>query len=151
MGAASSRSILLFRAGEHTCALNLLHVVEIMRPLPVEEVANTPGFVRGLSMIRGEPTLVVSLASLLGGPVWPHTRFVVVRAGERQVALAVDAVPGVIELDAATLHALPPLAQNAPAEILEAVGSLDGQLLYVLNSGSIVPEEVWQKLVPPKP
>jgi purine-binding chemotaxis protein CheW len=150
MNAANSISTLLFRAGEHTCALNVRHVVEIMRPLPVEEVANAPGFVRGLSLIRGLPVPVVSVASLLGGQR-PPTRFVVVRTGKRQVALAVDAVLGVIELDSATLSELPPLAQSTSANILEAVASLDAQLLFVWNSGTIVPDEVWQELVPAQP
>jgi len=151
MSTASSISALLFRAGGRTCALNLLHVLEIMRPLPVDEVANTPGFVRGLSLIRGAPTPVVSLASLFAGPCGPPTRFVVVRAGERRVALAVDEVLGVFGLDSATLHTLPPLVQNAAADILETVGALDAQFLFVLNSGNIVPDNVWQELVLPQP
>lgn len=148
MGAARSRSSLLVRVGERTCALDLPHVLEIMRRLPVDEVAHAPGFVLGLSLIRGEPTPVVSLASLFAGPGGSPTRFVLVRAGERRVALAVDEVIGAFELDAATLQALPPLAQNAATGSLEAVGALDEHLLFVLNSASIVPDEVWQKLVP---
>jgi|SRR5579864_3108205 len=151
MSAAISTSALLLRAGECTCALNLLHVVEIMRPLAVSAVAGTPDFVCGLSMIRGAPTPVVSLASLLAGPGGLPTRFVVVRVGERRVALEVDEVLGVFELDPGTLHALPPLAQNAAADTLEAVGALDTQLLFVLDSAQIVPDEVWQKLVPLQP
>ena len=151
MGAASCRSVLLLRAGERTCALSLFDVLEIMRPLPIDEVARAPGFLRGLSMIRGVPTPVVSLASLWARPDGSSTRFVLVRAGqERRVALAVDEVLGVLELDPATLHALPPLAQNA-ADTLEAIGALDGQLLFVLNSGRIVPDEVWQEVAPRKP
>ena len=145
MNTASSRSALLFRVGERTCALHLRHVVEIMRPLPVAEVANTPGFVRGLSIIRGAPTPVVLLASLWPGAGGRPTRFVIVRVGERRVALAVDSVLGVIDLDPATLHALPPLFQHAAAGTLEAVGALDAQFLFVLNSGGIMPEEVWQE------
>jgi purine-binding chemotaxis protein CheW len=148
MNASSSISALLLRAGKRTCALNVLHVVEIMRPLPVEEVAHTPGFVQGLSMIRGAPTPVVSLGSLLAGSGGAPTRFVVVRAGERRVALAVEEVLGVFELDPGRLQALPPLAQSAAAGTLEAVGALDARLLLVLNSAHIVPDEVWEKLVP---
>ena len=148
MSSVSPRSALLIRAGDRCCALDLLHVVEIMRPLPVDAVAHMPAFVRGLSIIRGAPTPVVSLAALLADSGGPPTRFVVVRAGERQVALAVDAVLGVFELDPATLRALPPLLRRADSDALQAVAALDGQLLLLLNSGNIVPDEVWQKLVP---
>jgi hypothetical protein len=43
---------------------------------------------------------------------------------------------------------LPPLLRHAAAGALQAVAALDGQLLLLLNSGNIVPDEVWQKLVP---
>lgn len=151
MIAAGSRSALLFRAGERTYALNLQHVLEIMRPLPVDAVAGTPGFVEGLSIVRGAPIPVVSLASLLAGSGRTATRFVVVRAGERRVALAVDEVLGVFDLDPATLHDLPPLVQNAAAGTVEAIGALDAQLLFVLHSGNIVPDEVWREMVAPQP
>jgi chemotaxis signal transduction protein len=36
-----------------------------MRPLRIEPVGGTPGFVRGVSMIRGAPTPVVDLKALL--------------------------------------------------------------------------------------
>ena len=144
--AAASNPALLFRAGEHTCALNILNVLEIMRPLPVEELPHMPGCVLGLSIVRGAPTPVVSVASLFGSSPAPPGRFVIVRAGERRVALAVDEVLGAFELDPAALHGLPPLVHSA-ADRLEAVGALDAQLLFVLNSSTIVPDEVWQELV----
>jgi purine-binding chemotaxis protein CheW len=118
-----------------------------MRPLPVEALAHAPAFVRGLSIIRGAPTPVVSLATLFTGHDGTPTRFVVVRVGERRVALAVDAVLGVFKLDPATVRDLPPLAQDADANALQAIGALDAHLLFVLNSTFLIPDEIWQKLV----
>jgi purine-binding chemotaxis protein CheW len=141
-----SASALLLRAGGCTFALNIEQVLEIMRPLPVEALAHAPACVRGLSIIRGAPTPVVSLAPLFPGHDGPPARFVVVRVGERRVALAVDAVLGVFKLDPATVHALPPLAQNADADALQAIGALDAHLLFVLNSTCLIPDGVWQEL-----
>jgi purine-binding chemotaxis protein CheW len=36
-----------------------------MRPLPIKPIAGTPGFVRGVSIIRGAPTPVIDLKALL--------------------------------------------------------------------------------------
>ena len=57
--------VLVVTAGAHACAFPLHHVVEIMRPLPIKSVAGTPGFVRGVSVVRGAPTPVVDLKALL--------------------------------------------------------------------------------------
>ena len=117
-----------------------------MRPLPLEQLAHMPDFVLGLSIIRGAPTPVVSLAFLFGCAGGPPGRLVVVRTGERPVALAVDEVLGVFALDPDTFRGLPPLVQSA-ADRLESVAALDAQLLFVLNASTMVPNEVWHELV----
>src|ERR1700730_1403758 len=128
------------------CALPLAHVMEIMRPLPVEPISAVPWFVRGISIIRGIPTPVVDLGALLGMPNVAADRFVTLRLGDRQVALSVDSVLGVRELDVSKIGELPPLLQGASKEVIEAMGTLDEQLLVVLCAGWELPDEVWQTL-----
>jgi len=134
------------------CALPLGHVVETLRPLPVEPLAGAPAFVQGLCVIRGVPRPVVDAARLLGvqapgalppalPPDRPAARFVTVWAGARQVALAVDAVLSVRTVPPDSLQALPPLLQEAGAEAVAAVGRLDAELLLVLRSSRLLPEE----------
>jgi purine-binding chemotaxis protein CheW len=147
-GARSVPVLALFvRAGAHMCALALSNIAEIMRPLPIEPLAGAPQVVRGLSIIRGGPVPVVDLGGLLGSQVQgPSTRFVVIRAGKRLVALSVDAVLGIRELASAQIGAMPPLLRDAHAERVEAIGALDAELFLVLNAAHLVPDEVWQSL-----
>jgi purine-binding chemotaxis protein CheW len=128
------------------CAVPLTHVIEIMRPLSVEPISDVPPFVQGISIIRGIPTPVVDLGALLGMPNGAADRFVTLRAGERQVALSVDSVLGVRELDVSKIGELPPLLQGASKGAIEAMGALDEQLLVVLRAGWELPDEVWQTL-----
>jgi len=78
------------------------------------------------------------------------TRFVVVRAGDRRVALAVQGVLGVRPLARETLRALPPLLANAGAQVVTALGTLDAQLLTVLSGGYLVPPALWEALATPQ-
>jgi purine-binding chemotaxis protein CheW len=128
------------------CAVPLTHVIEIMRPLSVEPISEVPPFVQGISIIRGIPTPVVDLGALLGMPNGAADRFVTLRAGERQVALSVDSVLGVRELDMSKIGELPPLLRGASKDAIEAMGTLDEQLLVVLRAGWELPDEVWQTL-----
>jgi purine-binding chemotaxis protein CheW len=128
------------------CAVPLAHVIEIMRPLSVVPVSDAPSFVKGISIIRGIPTPVVDLGALLGFPHGVADRFVTLRVGERQVALSVDSVLGVRELDGSKIGELPPLLQGASTDAIEAMGTLDEQLLVVLRAGWELPDEVWQTL-----
>ena len=139
---------LVVRAATRLCALNMARVVEIMRPLPVNQMASTAGLgiVRGLSVIRGEPVPVVALAAIFGEPQAPCTRFVLVRTGRSLVALAVDEVVGAWDLDELRPGPLPPLLRDANVPAIEAVAALDSELYFVLNTSHMVPEEVWESL-----
>jgi purine-binding chemotaxis protein CheW len=132
---------LICRVQRRLCALPLAHVVETLRPLTVEPVPGTSPCVLGLAVIRGVPVPVVDAARLLGGGEARAGRFVTVNAGKRRIALAVDGVLGVRAVAPASLHALPPLLHEADTEVIAAIGLLDAELLLVLRSARLLPDE----------
>lgn len=139
--------VVLVRAQRCIYALALEDVVETMRPLPVESVPGVPPFVWGVAIIRGEPVPVVDLGTLFQGPdTSSPQRLVLLRTDRRLVALAVDEVLGVYPLEQSFQQGLPPLLQNANAELVAAVGVRDRQLLLVLQAARLVPDEVWRAL-----
>jgi purine-binding chemotaxis protein CheW len=129
------------------CAVPLTHVIETMRPLPVEPISGVPSFVSGISIIRGIPTPVVDLGAVLGTRIERPERFVTLRVGDKQLALSVRAVLGVRDLGTVTtIQNLPPLLQSASKEVVEMMGTLDEQVLMVLRAGWELPDEVWRAL-----
>jgi purine-binding chemotaxis protein CheW len=142
MSGAPVARALVCRARARRCALPLEHVVEVMRPLPVQPVASSPDFVLGLAVIRGAPLPVVDLGSLWGGGrAAPAGRFVTMRAGHGRVALAVESVEGVIDLPEG-LRGLPRLLGDAAGELVRALGVRDAELLLVLEAARLVPTEL---------
>lgn len=142
--APSGIRTLVVRVHTRVCALPLTHVIETMRPLPVERIAGLPSFVRGVSIIRGVPTPVVDLGIVMGTASHVAGRFVTIRLGNKQVALCVDAVLGVNDIDKSTIQDLPPLLREASKDIIEAIGTLDTHFLVVLQEGWELPDDVWQ-------
>lgn len=141
-------SYLVARAGGKLLALALTDVIETMRPLPVSRLDGVPPFVLGAAVIRGSPVPVIDARALLGedGPSQPGSRFVSLRQGARRAALAVDEVLGVRALAGDDLAALPPLFQGVAAGLAEAVATVDEQLLMLLRSGRLVPDEAWRAM-----
>ena len=149
VGGHGELRLLMCRVLSHVCALPLEHVVETMRPLPVERIAGAPELVRGLAVVRGVAVPVVDAARLLGGDEAHGAepgRFVIVRAAERRVALAVESVVGVRQVDATDLHALPPLFGDEKGHVVSAIGTMDAELLLVLRSMRLVPDAAWASL-----
>lgn len=145
MDLAVSQS-LVCRVGTRLCAIPLTHVIEIMRPLPIEAFSGPPSFVAGLSIVRGKPVPVVDVARLLGDTQTSAGRFVTLRAQDRCVGLAVEGVLGVFALKDVAIGDLPPLLRDAGAEAISAMGVLDEELLLVLSHARIVPEGLLEAL-----
>jgi purine-binding chemotaxis protein CheW len=143
---ASRTSWLLCRAGTILGALPIEHVVEIMRPLPIEQITGAPEYVRGLSVIRGAPVPVIDVGLLLGGAITSCTRLVAIKAATRTIALAVDEVIGITGIAADALGQLPPLLRDAATDAIAAIGALDSELIVFLRTGRLVPEDVFARL-----
>lgn len=95
--------------------------------------------------MRGTVAIVVDLGLLLGSSIpasWQ--RFVAIRLGERQVALAVEKVFGVEELEA--VGELPPLLQSVDTTFVEGIRIRDGELLTILSLSRMIPPDVWDAL-----
>jgi purine-binding chemotaxis protein CheW len=134
---------LLCCAGSCLFALPLGDVIEIMRVVPVQQVARAPIWVRGLAIVRGTPTPVIDTSLLCTGHAAPSHRLVTVRAGTRMIAMAVGAVLGVRSIKAA--ESLPPLLREATSEVVSTIGRLDAELLLFLNTARIVPGELLER------
>ena len=146
--ALETSPVLVVMVGARACAFPLHHVAETLRPLPIKPVAGTPGFVCGVSIIRGTPTPVVDLKALLensdNSP--SYGRFVTLKLDDRRVAIGVDSVVGLRHLDSAQLGDLPPLLRDVSADLVESFGTRDAELLLVLRAAHIGPDEVWATL-----
>lgn len=127
--------LLICRVSSKLCGVPLRHVLETMRPLPLERLANMPSFVRGLSLIRGRPTPVLDGCALLGGSATTSSsaRLVTLRLAERQVALWVDAVLGIRSISGDALEQLPLVLRESQADQVATLGTLDAELVLVLE------------------
>lgn len=132
---------LVCRVHTRLCALPLLHVLETLRPLPIEPLIDTPPHVLGLARIRGQSLPVVDLAGLLGVTGVAPRRFVTVSVGRRRAALAVGEVLGLHELAQHDTEPLPPLLREAANEPIQAIARLDAELLMVLNGARLLPAQ----------
>lgn len=139
-------SLLVVRAHSLSCAFPVEAVSEITRALPLRGLARGPAYLRGASLIRGQPTPIIDLAVLLGGEALARpARYVVLRANS-PVAVAVDAVSGVRVTRRDSLGALPRLLNFAGGEHVRSLLSLDGDLVPVIASAFVLPAEVWNEV-----
>lgn len=147
-GAPGSSALVVVTVNECLFGLLVRAVGEIFRPLPIVPMPDAPEGVLGVSVVRGRATPIVDAGTLLGGPPLSEIgRFVRLDiGGERQVALAVSGVVGVLSLEPSMLQELPPLLEGADAGVVEVVAARDDELLSVLRLGRLIPRATWEAL-----
>lgn len=146
MDSRTANPFLLVRISGAVCGLPLNDVVETMRRLATEPLAAAPDYVRGITVVRGIPAPVVDLGRLIEADAASEPgRYVTVRVGSRAVALAVESVIGIADLDTEAAD-VPPLLHSARREAVESLGTLDSELLVVLRPARLVPESLWTAL-----
>lgn len=143
-GATAGTCLVVRAAGRHV-ALSFEDLIEVFRPLQVAALGEVPEVVRGMCRHRGEWVPVVDLAVVLGAGQAGSRMCVAVRVGDRRAALAVDGVRGLRPLPALVRPA-PSLVREATAGVVRALGSLDSELLVVLEAARLVPPEAWDQL-----
>jgi purine-binding chemotaxis protein CheW len=142
----SRDKVLVFKSRELTCAISIESLVEIMRPLPIKLIPDVPSIILGVSIIRGMPTPVVDLGAVLSSGDGEIRRFISVRVRDRQVALAVDHVVGIRRIESSRFTGLPPLLKDAAERHISTIGMLDSDLLIVLQTCFLVPDDVWRSM-----
>lgn len=144
---------LICRSAGYRCALPLDSITEIMRPLPLERIPDSPTdgaprlppFLLGASVVRGALMPVISLARLLGTDTEPK-RYVSIKLGRRAAALAVDEVDGIRQLDCLDglgNMELSPLLHALEDSAIGIIATLDSELLLVLQATRLIPEDLW--------
>lgn len=123
--------ILLFTVEGRRCGLFLDRVGEVLRAATVTPLPGAPAVVRGVVDVRGLPVPVVGLREKFRLPrkeVETSDRFVVAMARDRPVALLVDGVEGIADVEPEDVSELDEFAM-APDYVAGVARLPDGLVL----------------------
>lgn len=139
--------VLSLRSSTTICAIPIKDISEVMRPLPLNVIPDSPIFLLGISVIRGHSIPIVDFGTLVGlNKSKPPEKYVVLKVESRKVALAVENVMGIKKLSRGFMDQLPPLFQNVHPDIITQIGILDEEFLIVIRASKLIPIEVWDKI-----
>ena len=125
----------------HVFGIDVMKIQEVVRAREMTRVPLAPPVVAGLMNLRGEIVTVIDLRRRFGLPERPaglDPLNVVVRTDEGPISLLVDDVGDVHLVPESAFEELPETLRGLPAELLDGVYKLEGQLLLVLDTRSAV-------------
>jgi len=131
-----------FRVSGRECAVDVLSIAEVLRPVPVTPLPAAPRFVEGLIELRGRFLPVVDLRKrFTDGPPADREqgKYIVAPLHGASVALVVDDVSGVERIPAELIQPPPNLADSriAPA-FVSGVVRWNDRVLMVLDLDALL-------------
>jgi purine-binding chemotaxis protein CheW len=129
------KSLVGFFVGDVHYAVDIASVMQILNPLPITVLPHLGGVVAGVAEIRGEVIPVLDLRARFGLPAAVSSRrnkWVLVDAGGRTAALAVDSVSDVFARSSVEARGTPSLGRGDEARGIVGVFDVAGKLTFLL-------------------
>ena len=154
IGSSRSQAILVYEVAGQRFGLPAAAVQEVVRAVAIVPLPEAPRLVEGVIDLRGEIVPVVDLRarfSLPSRPLSSSDQFLIVRAGDRALALRVDRALDLVEVDPDRLEA----ARTAFADGRARFGyaKLPDGLVPILDADDTLPSEEAEELrelLPPR-
>lgn len=130
-----------FRLDAQEYALNIAHVVQVVRMVSLTKPPKAPAYVEGVINLRGAVIPVIDFRRRCGLPAKAHdlnTQLLIVRAQSHTLALMVDVVSEVLAISAA--HIESPERVGVAMEYLQAVAKLGDRLILIVDPSSLLGE-----------
>jgi len=130
------RQFITFRAGEQEFGADIMAIREIRGFTPTTRLPQAPTYVLGVINLRGVVLPVIDLNARLGRDATqanPKHVIIVVKAGERNIGLLVDAVSDILTVTAGDVQPTPELARDGQAEFIDGIAVLDNRMVTILS------------------
>jgi len=139
--AAEGIPLLIFMLGGSHFGVDASKVQEIAMPGGFAKVCNAPVYVLGIKNLRGRIATVIDLAARLGmagseRQSGEDSRLLIVEWREEPIALLVDKVADIQNVDGQSLLPPPQDLHGIPASFIEGVQLRDGNLVAMLSLDS---------------
>jgi purine-binding chemotaxis protein CheW len=130
----SKEQIVVFTLDEQLYALPLIAVIKVIHAIEIRHLPKAPEIISGIINVRGRVIPVVDIRKRLGliiHEIDPNDRLIIADTGKREVAILVDSVTGITDLEPGQLE----LANNTSpfAEHISGVAKTDDGLILIYD------------------
>jgi len=145
---AGDIQLVTFKLDDQEYAVNIQHIVQVVRMVAITPALKAPVVVRGMINLRGKVIPVIDIRKAFALPPRAYdlnTQLLIIRTEGRMMALIVDVVSEVLTMPVDNLESPGEIAPHM-TEYLWAVGRLDGRLILIVDPATILPSEQRQHL-----
>ncbi len=128
--------IVIFELASELFGLQIATVESIIKLQPITQVPHTPGFVEGVTNLRGNVLPVIDLRKRFGfepKTVDKDSRIIVVNADKIKVGIIVDAVTEVLTISEQAVEPAPAITMTIDSNFITGIVKITKNLVILLN------------------
>lgn len=132
----------VFRVGKEVFGVDINLVQSIEKQVSVVPVPNSMEYIHGLINLRGEVVPVYNLKKKFSIPQDTQAEnMIIISAGEVKIALEVDEVLEINDIDPEKIVNMPVLARTSESRYLDRVAQVDNNLIILLDVEKLLTED----------
>lgn len=137
----------VFRLDDERYGMDISYVNAIERMQSIVRVPNSSRNIKGIINLRGEIIPVLDFRSKfnLSNQTFPdNSEFIIIDMGKNKVALEVDGVEGIHNVDEEEIVDMPVIAKGEGVKYFESVIRVDGNLVIIINPTELLSDNELQ-------
>ncbi|HEY9764715.1 MAG TPA: chemotaxis protein CheW [Chroococcales cyanobacterium] len=141
---SETQELVILSIGELSCAIDIVHIQEINKHLDITTVHGASKTVRGVLNLRGQIVTVLDLRVKFGlesACIGEEMRIVIVRAGNENIGLLVDAVDDVVVAAKPDMEPPPSNVGGISGAYFTAIYKTENGLVALLDIEEILKKE----------
>ena len=138
------KQVVGFKIGNEEYVIDILKVQEIIKPVDITPIPDSPAFIEGVINLRGMVIPIVSLRKRFNFEELEDnkdTKIIVVKIDNHFIGFLVDSVTEVLRIPSNLIEPTPPLVSKIGSEFLAGVGKLDNRLVIFIDIDKILSAE----------
>jgi len=128
--------IVVFELSSEDFGVNIASVESIIKMQPVTKMPHAPGFVEGVTNLRGKVLPVIDLRKRFGlAPrvADKNSRIIVISVGQTEVGMIVDGVSEVLTISDQAIEPAPAIATTVDSTFITGIAKLEERLVILLD------------------
>lgn len=134
--------IAVFTIAGEEFGIELIKIVEIIKPRKVTPVPKVPAFISGMINLRGKVIPVMDLRVRFSvKPSSLREKILIAKMHGEEIGLIVDSVKEIINIEKEQIASPPTIFRGLKPEYLKGIGKLGDRLIIILNLDSLLTAE----------
>ena len=135
---------IIFYIGEGAYGIDVSKVMGIEKDIPVVSIPNAPECIKGIINLRGDVIPVFSLREKFHMPTdvkLDTKELVIVKSRGVVIAIEVDLVKEIVELDDSKIGPAPTIIKGEGTEYIESVAQVEDSLVIILDLDGLLDKD----------